>query len=239
MKIAVILPTYNEKDNLEKLIPEIFAVFSENKIGGQVIVVDDSSIDGTAECVIDFQKKFPIALIKREKKLGLGSAYIAGFKKAMELGAELIFEMDADLSHSPHELPKFMEKISEGYDVVVGSRTVSGGKIIGWGITRKIISRAGNFVGKYIAGVYVSDLTSGYRVYKTEVLEKVDLDKVESSGYGFQLEMLARARYDVLRIGTVPITFTERSSGKSKLSKKDLITFFIIALKIRLNLLRK
>lgn len=239
MKIAVILPTYNEKDNIAHLIPEIFAVFTEEGIDGQIIVVDDSSPDGTSEFVEDLQNRFPIILMKRKSKLGLGSAYVMGFKKALENNTDVIFEMDADLSHSPSEIPEFLEKINAGCDVVVGSRTVPGGKISGWGMTRKLVSWTGNFIGKYLAGVYVSDLTSGYRTYKKEVLEKINLDKVESSGYGFQLEMLARARDENFKIGIVPITFANRSSGSSKLSKKDLITFFIIALKIRFNFLKK
>jgi len=246
MRIVIVLPTYNERENIKVLIPEIFKIFKENKIDGKVIVVDDSSPDGTSNVVEKLKEKnkekFIINLIKRDKKLGLGSAYIYAFRYILNNPNDIpdvIFEMDADLSHSPDEIPKFLEKFSEGYDVVIGSRRIKGGKIIGWNKTRKFISLVGNFIGKYLAGIYVSDLTSGYRAYKREVLEKISLKNVESDGYAFQLEMLARAKNKGFKIGTVPITFYDRISGKSKLSRKDLINFLLIAFKIRFNLLKK
>lgn len=238
MKTVVVLPTYNERENIQKLIPRIFNVFRDNGVEGNLIVVDDNSPDGTFEVVDELGKEYPITLIERESKLGIGSAYIAGFKKALEDEADLIFEMDADLSHDPNYIPEFIEKIGEGFEVVVGSRRIKGGKVVGWNWYRKMISWGGNIIGKYIAGVNVDDLTSGYRVYTREVLDRIYLDKVESDGYGFQLEMLARSAYEGFNIGVIPIVFNDRHSGTSKLSRIEVINFFIMALKIRIGLLR-
>lgn len=238
MKTTIVLPTYNERENIKQLIPKIFKIFKENKIQGKLIVVDDNSPDGTSEIVNDLKKRYPLTLIQRERKLGIGSAYITGFRKALEDETDLIFEMDADLSHDPIYIPRFIQKINQGFDVVIGSRRIKGGEVVGWNWYRKSISWGGNFSGRYIAGVAVDDLTSGYRVYKREVLTKIDLDKVESNGYGFQLEMLARSLKKGFKVDTIPIVFSDRYSGKSKLSRKDVINFFIIALKIRMGLVR-
>lgn len=237
-KVTIVLPTYNERENIKKLIPEIFQVFQENKIPGEVMIVDDSSPDGTSQVVEKLAKNYPVNLIQREKKLGIGSAYVLGFKKALQNKADVIFEMDADLSHSPKYIPKFIDKLEEGYEVVIGSRKIKGGGVIGWSPYRKLISTGGNFIGKYIAGIEISDLTSGFRAYKSKVLREISLEKVESNGYAFQLEMLARALKKGSKIGVIPIIFHDRYKGKSKLSRKDMIDFLGIALKIRLGQLR-
>ncbi len=162
---------------------------------------------------------------------------MAGFKEALASNTDLIFEMDADFSHDPVDIPKFVEKIKEGYDVVIGSRLAYGGIVIGWGLWRKLVSFGGNFIGKHIAGVHVSDLTSGYRVYKASVLKSINLDEIKSKGYDFQLEILWRVIKRNSKIEVVPIVFRERQRGKSKLSKIDIINFFVTAIKIRLNLI--
>lgn len=237
MKLTIVIPTYNEKSNIVLLIPKIFRVFQQNKLKGNVIVVDDNSPDGTAEEVKKLSKRYKIFLIKRERKLGLGSAYIEGFKKALELNSDLIFEMDADISHDPLYIPQFVQKIKQGFDVVIGSRLEKGGKVIGWSWTRKLISKTGNVIGKYIANVNVKDLTSGYRVYRKEVLEEIDLSEVKSQSYDFQLEMLARASKKGFKIGSIPIVFRDRKFGKSKLNKIDMVNFLITAFKIRFGLI--
>lgn len=237
MKVSIIIPTYNERENVKELIPNIFDVFKKSNIDGSVIVVDDSSPDGTAEQVKELQKSYPIKLIQREKKMGLGSAYIAGFKEALEQRVDLIFEMDADLSHDPDDIPKFIGKIDNGFDVVIGSRLVDGGGVTGWNWWRKAISFGGNTVGKHIAGIGVSDLTSGYRVYRSRVLESIELSKVNSKSYDFQLEMLARAKRKDFKVDTVPIMFRDRTKGKSKLSKFDMAKFLLTAIKIRLGII--
>jgi len=237
MKVTTVIPTYNERKNIRKLIPQIFDVFNAQRIRGEIIVVDDGSPDGTAMEIKRMQKKYPIVLIERDKKTSLGSAYLAGFKRALDDGADLILGMDADLSHDPTQIPEFIEKIKEGHDVVIGSRLMDGGEIVGWGPWRRMVSFGGNLVGRYVAGVYVSDLTSGYRAYKADVLKNVDLDKIASRGYDFQLEMLWRSVDGGYRVATIPIVFEDRKIGKSKLSKMDILRFFLTAMKIRLNLI--
>jgi dolichol-phosphate mannosyltransferase len=237
MKVSVVVPTYNEKENVGVLIPRVFEVFKASKINGSVIVVDDNSPDGTAAEVRRLMKKYPISLIERDRKMGLGSAYIAGFKRALEQKADMVFEMDADLSHDPSAMPAFIAKANSGFDVVVGSRLVAGGRVVGWGMHRKAVSFFGNSIGRLIAGIGVSDLTSGYRVYKKDVLKGIELDKVESKSYDFQLEMLARSAKNDFKVGTVPIVFHDRIRGESKLSKFDMMKFLLTAIKIRLGLL--
>lgn len=236
MKVSVVVPTYNERENIGVLIPRIFDAFKSSKIKGSVIVVDDNSPDGTAAEVRRLMKKYPISLIERDSKMGLGSAYITGFKRALEQKADMVFEMDADLSHDPSAIPAFLEKAASGFDVVVGSRLVDGGRVVGWGFHRKAVSFFGNGIGRFIAGIGVSDLTSGYRVYKKDVLKGIELDNVKSKSYDFQLEMLARSAKGGFNVGTVPIVFHDRVKGKSKLSKFDMMKFLLTAIKIRLGL---
>jgi len=220
------------------LIPRIFQIFKENTIDGNVIVVDDNSPDGTAEVIKKLQEKYPIILIERPRKMGIGSSYISGFKKALENGSDIIFEMDSDLSHDPKNIPNFIKKINDGFEVVIGSRRTKGGKIIGWKWYRKLISFGGNFIGKHIVGINcVDDLTSGYRAYKKEILKRIDFKNIESSGYAFQLEMLVKSIRIGSKIDVIPIIFHDRYIGKSKLSRKDIINFFFIALKLRIGLI--
>lgn len=237
MKTIIVIPTYNERENVKILIPKISDVFKKNNIDGKIIVVDDNSPDGTAGVIKEFQNKYPVALIERPEKMGLGSAYVCGFRMGLDENTDMIFEMDGDMSHDPEHIPEFIDKINQGFDVVVGSRLVKGGKLIGWNWRRKLISWGGNFLGRRIAGIDVSDLTSGYRVYRAEVIKSIELDKVKSKGYDFQLEMLARVIRKGYRVGVIPIVFHGRSEGKSKLSKTDKINFFLTALKIRLGLI--
>ena len=237
-KVAIVIPTYNEKDNIVNLIKKTNDACKNCNFGYKIIVVDDDSPDGTADVVKDLKTNFKISLIKRSKKLGLGSAYVVGFKKALENNADLIFGMDADLSHNPEYIPKFIEKINEGYDAVIGSRYVKGGGIVGWNFTRRFISWNGNLIGKYIAGINFPDLTSGYRVYTKEVLRSIDLDDIKSSSYDFQLEMLAKAINKGFKVGTIPIIFYDRKYGKSKLTKLDQLKFLITAVKIRFRSLQ-
>jgi len=232
-KIRVILPTYNEKENLKLLIPELFNIFRENNLDADVLIVDDNSPDGTADFVETISKTYPIKLIKRECKMGLGSAYILGFKESIKDGVNIVFEMDADLSHKPEYVIHFIEKINQGFDMVIGERE----KIVGWSIYRKMISRTGNLIGRYLAGIKISDLTTGYRAYRKDVLKNIDLDKIESNGYAFQLETLYRGIAGGFKVGSIPIIFYDRQNGKSKLSKWDMLEFLILAIKIRLGLM--
>lgn len=237
MKVSIVLPTYNEKDNIKAIIPKIFEVFEKNKIEGNVIVVDDNSPDGTAEEVKKLQKNYSIDLIEREKKMGIGSAYVTGFRKAIKNKSDVVFEMDADYSHNPDHIPDFIEGMNK-FDLIIGSRRIEGGKVIGWNWYRKAVSSGGNWIGRWISGIDVSDLTSGFRAYKKNVIESIDIDKIQSSGYAFQLEILARCLKKGFKVGATPIVFVDRRAGKSKLSKKELINFFLTATKIRLGMIK-
>ncbi len=236
MEAGIVIPTYNERENIQELIPEIFKVARRNRLDIRVLVVDDSSPDGTYEVVKNLGKKFNVTLLKRKKKMGIGSAYVAGFRFFLKKKTDLVFEMDADLSHDPRYLPMFFNKIKGGYDLVIGSRYVRGGKILGWGMTRKAVSSGGNFVGRIIAGLGVKDITAGYRCYRRNVLEKINLNKVKSTGYSFQLEMVHLVKMGGFSIAEIPITFHNREVGKSKLSKSDILNFLMLAIKIRFGL---
>src|SRR3989338_2344768 len=188
-KIYIVIPTYNEKNNIQNLIPLIFQLGYENL---HVLVVDDNSPDGTGEYVEILKKTYPkLEVLHREKKAGLGTAYCDGFSKALSQGADVIFEMDADFSHNPQYIPKFLNMIS-AYDLVLGSRYIPGGKTENWNLTRKFISRFGNMYARIILGVPFHDLTGGFKCYRRTVLESIDLKHVSSVGYNFQIETTYR-----------------------------------------------
>jgi len=232
MRVSIVIPTYNERENVKELLPRIFRILEENKISGNVVVVDDNSPDGTAGAVEGMKKEFPPILIRRSGKQGIGSAYLAGFREALDKAAEVIMEMDADLSHKPEEIPKFIKAI-ENYDLVLGSRYIKGGKIENWNLVRRIISKGGNLIARILLDLTINDITTGYRAYRRKVLEKINLDKVQSDGYGFQAEMLFRAKEKGFRIGEIAITFREREHGRSKLSKMEIIKFLFLCINLR------
>ncbi len=226
MEVSIVIPTYNEKENVRKLIPGIFKVFEENGINGKLIVVDDNSPDGTALEVENLKEKYSIILIKREKKLGIGSAYIKGFKKAMDLDSDVIFEMDADFSHDPRYIPRFIEALEDS-EMVLGSRYIEGGKIENWSLWRKIISKGANILARILLGLEVNDITAGYRAYRKGVLRGICLDKIRSNGYEFQAEILYRVKEKGFEIKEIPIVFVDRRTGRSKLSKIEIINFLL------------
>lgn len=228
-KTAVIIPTYNERENIAELIRRIF---EQNIPNLKIIFVDDGSPDGTAETIAGYQAKYQIGLIKRPGKLGLGSAYIAGFKQALADGAELIMEMDADLSHAPEDLPRFIAAAEAGADLIIGSRKIPGGKIIGWNFRRHLMSNGAMFTARLLLGLKTKDVTSGFRCFKRGVLEKINLDAIKSNGYAFQEEMLYRTEKLGFKVEEIPVTFTDRTKGKSKLSAKDILEFFKVMLKL-------
>ena len=227
-KITIIIPTYNEKENISKIVPDIFEVFKRNKIDGNVIVVDDGSPDGTGDVVKDLMKKYNLDIIERKCKSGLGSAYIAGFKKALKESSDIIFEMDADYSHNPKYIPDFVNKINEGYDLVIGSRYIKGGAVKNWGPKRIMVSKGGNFVARTLSGLRTNDVTAGYRAYRKEIFKRLDLDRIRSSGYDFQIEMVFRTSRKGFKVTEIPITFVDRHVGSSKLARKDIIKFFML-----------
>ncbi|EKE06476.1 MAG: hypothetical protein ACD_18C00347G0001, partial [uncultured bacterium] len=198
----------------------------------EILVVDDNSPDGTAQVVKNLQSKYPLHILERASKLGLGSAYIAGFKKALELQADRIFEMDADFSHDPDDLPAILES-AKNYDLVIGSRKIAGGKIIGWGFTRKFMSNGAMWLSRILLGLKAKDVTAGFRCFNSQVLKTLNLDEIKSNGYAFQEELLYKTQKAGFTITEIPVTFIDRREGKSKLSKKDIIEFFLIILKLR------
>ncbi len=214
-KGIVVIPTYNEAENVVLLIPQIHEVVPELDI----LVVDDNSPDGTGKIVAEMAQKDPrIKLLERQEKQGLGRAYVAGFKKCLEEGYDLIFQMDCDFSHQPKYLTEMLAAIKDA-DVVIGSRWVPGGTTQDWPMSRIILSKGGNFYARTILGISVSDLTGGFKVWRRQVLEAVDLDKVGASGYAFQMEMNYRSAKQGFVIKEIPITFPDRTRGESKLGQ--------------------
>ncbi len=211
----LVLPTYNEADNLELLLA---AAISHLPAGARVLVVDDGSPDGTGELADRLAAAEPaIEVLHRPRKEGLGPAYIAGFRHALAAGAGLVLEMDADFSHDPADLPRLLAASAEA-DLAIGSRYVPGGGIGDWGPLRRAVSRGGSVYARAVLGVGVRDLTGGFKCFRRELLEAIDLDAVDSKGYAFQVEMTYRAIRLGGRVVEVPITFHERQRGSSKMN---------------------
>jgi len=231
MKILIIIPTYNERDNIERLLN----ILLNHDARPNVLVIDDNSPDGTykiVEKMITEAYKERLFLIKRGAKLGLGSAYKLGFKYALENKYDVIFEMDADFSHSPEYISDFLEKI-KSCDCVVGSRYIPGGKIIGWNFLRYFISFGGNLLSRAILHSRIKDMTSGYRCYRRDVLEAIDFNSIISEGYFFQVEILYRIMLLGYTIEEIPIIFADREKGKSKMSGFIFLEALINLLKIK------
>jgi dolichol-phosphate mannosyltransferase len=232
MKCAVVIPTYNESDNIIILLKKILGLGIKNMF---VIVVDDNSPDGTAEVVRKFARKIgnKIILIKRAGKLGLGTAYVEGWKRAMAMGADVMFGMDGDLSHDPKDMFNMLEKLNE-YDVVVGSRHVKGGEIVGFAWDRLALTAAAQMLCKFVLGLPVADSTSAFRGYKKKAIVGIELEKIRSGGYSFLIEMLHRIHRKGLRITEVPITFGTRNAGVSKVSKGEIIKALRTVVRLKL-----
>lgn len=219
MKSLIIIPTYNEKENILPLMKAIF----EQDAGLEVLVVDDSSPDGTGAVVTEASKEDPrIHLLTREKKEGLGRAYIAGFQWGLNRGYDALVEMDADFSHRPVDLIKMLEKL-KSCDFVVGSRYVTGGSTVNWGLIRKMISRFGGIYARTILGFPLQDWTGGFNAWKNKTLLAIQLDQVKSNGYSFQIELKYRALKAKCQGAEVPIVFEDRRVGQSKMSFKIVI----------------
>lgn len=230
---VVVVPTYNEAENIGDLIPQILA---QPRL--RILVVDDGSPDSTGAIVGALAAADPrVGLLSRPGKQGLGTAYIAGFRRAVAEGAEYIFEMDADFSHDPRYLPQLLAAAEAGADLVIGSRYVPGGGTTDWGLVRRLISRGGNLYAGLILGLPVADATGGFRCYRRRVLETLDLDKVRSNGYAFQIEMAYRALRAGFRIAEVPIIFPDRRVGKSKMSRRIVAEALVNVWRLRLGLI--
>jgi dolichol-phosphate mannosyltransferase len=227
LKIAVVIPTYNEMENIVRLIPQILDVFREKAIDGEVIVVDDASPDGTGHEAAKLALTHDnVSVLNRSSKKGLGSAYKDGFKHALDSGCEGLIEMDADFSHDPLYLPNFISKLNEEYDLVIGSRYITGGDIVGWSFVRKIISTSANCITRLLLALAVKDATSGYRAYSSKGLQLIDYSTVKSDGYAFQVEMVMRCRKAGVKIGEIPLVFVNRKIGESKLNFMEMWRFF-------------
>ncbi len=229
----VCIPTYNEKDNIENLVKAIFGLNVERL---KVVIIDDNSPDGTGEIADKLAENYPVKVIHREGKLGLGSAYIAGFKYALRNGGKYIFEMDADFSHNPKDIPRLLKEAQNGYQVVIGSRKIDQGEIEDWSLWRHFASNGAMFFSRILLGLRTKDVTAGFRCYKKEVLDDLDLDSIKSNGYAFQEEMIYLCEKKRFKIKEIPITFVDRKLGESKLSHNEIIEFFIKMIKLRLKL---
>nr|MDO8109698.1 polyprenol monophosphomannose synthase [Candidatus Sigynarchaeota archaeon] len=233
-KIAIVLPTYNERKNLQLLIPGIEDIFDRYGINGHLIIVDDKSMDGTADIAIRFARAYRnITVIQRPGKLGLGSAYRFGFKQALKMGMDLIFEMDADLSHRPSYIPKFIACLKKyDADLVIGSRYCKRGSTENWPFLRKLISFGANFFTHIALGVsQTRDMTSGFRIYKAKTLQAIDYNALTTNGYAWQIETLYRTKLVRHKIREIPIIFHEREFGLSKLGRDDVKEFVFFLFK--------
>lgn len=214
----VVIPTYNEKENAEAIIRKVFSL----TVPFDVLIVDDNSPDGTAAIIKNLQQEYPerLFLEERQGKLGLGTAYIHGFKYALAKGYDYIFEMDADFSHNPEDLVRLYEACSvEGYDVAIGSRYIKGVNVVNWPMNRVLMSYFASFYVRMVTGMPIQDATAGFKCYTRKVLETIPLDKIKFIGYAFQIEMKFLAYKYGFKIKEVPIIFTDRTKGESKMSK--------------------
>ena len=232
-KGVVIIPTYNEIENIESIIKAVFSLATPF----HVLIVDDNSPDETAAKVLELQNDYPqqLHLEQREKKAGLGTAYVHGFKWALQRDFEYIFEMDADFSHNPADLEKLYQACSEGADMSIGSRYVTGVNVVNWPLSRVLLSYFASVYVNLITGMKIHDTTAGFVCYKRNVLETINLDRIKFIGYAFQIEMKYRTFLKQFKIVEVPIIFTDRTKGQSKMSNaiiKEAI-FGVISLRIR------
>lgn len=236
MKALVIVPTFNEADNVGELIPRIL----EQDPGIETLVVDDNSRDGTGKIVDEMIKNEPrLHVLHRPRKMGLGSAYVAGFRFALERDYDFIFEMDADFSHDPDSIPAFLEAIQEA-DLVVGSRYLNGVTVVNWPLSRLILSYCANLYTRLITWMPLKDATGGFKCFRRTTLEQIDLAKVTSDGYGFQIEMNFKTWTKGLRLREIPILFVDRRVGISKMNRKIVWEAMWLVWKLRLmGLLRR
>ncbi|MEO0020163.1 MAG: polyprenol monophosphomannose synthase [candidate division WOR-3 bacterium] len=227
----VIMPTYNEAGNIERIIPIVLAQSPELDI----LVIDDNSPDGTADIVKRIVEENPrVKLIRRERKLGLGTAYVLGFRYALDNGYDYCFEMDSDFSHPPEKIPEMIAALNE-YDLVIGSRYSDGISIVNWPMKRLLLSYFACLYARKVTGCPIRDLTAGFKAYRCDMLKKLDLNALKEDGYGFQIEIDFLIWRKGGRIKEIPIVFTERRTGVSKMSKRIIWQAFILVLRLRLQ----
>ncbi len=230
-RTLIVLPTYNERENLPTIVPKILA----QDPGIEVLVVDDNSPDGTGKLADEMAKADKrVRVIHRPGKQGLGTAYIAGFKWALQRGYEFVFEMDADFSHNPDHIPEFLKAANE-YDLVLGSRYLYGVTVVNWPMSRLLLSYYANKYARFATGMPFSDTTGGFKCYRRKVLESIDLDAIRSEGYSFQIETTFRAWRKGFKIGEITIVFTDRLEGTSKMSGRIIREAVWVVWKLRLQ----
>ena len=230
MKALVVIPTYNERDNLAEIVPRVLAVDP----CFEVLVVDDNSPDGTGEVADELVRRIPrVHVIHRSGKLGLGSAYRAGFRFVLERDYDLVFEMDSDFSHDPASLPEFLKAIEDA-DLVIGSRYLRGVTVVNWPMGRLLLSYTANRYTRIVTGLPLCDSTTGFKCFRREVLAAIDLDRVRSEGYSFQIEMNFKAWKKGFRIKEIPIVFSDRRVGHSKMSKRIVREAMAMVWRLRL-----
>ena len=229
-KTLIVVPTYNEKDNLPSLLEALTSFPPEIHI----LVVDDGSPDGTGEIAERWSSENPrVHVIRRAGKMGLGSAYVAGFRWALERDYERIFEMDADFSHDPKYVPEMLAA-SETADLVIGSRYLTGVNVVNWPMSRLLLSWCANKYAKFVSGLPIHDCTAGFKCFRREVLEKIDLDRIAASGYGFQIELHYKAWKKGFKLAEVPIVFVDRRAGTSKMSGRIIREALLLVLRLRM-----
>jgi dolichol-phosphate mannosyltransferase len=232
LRTLIILPTYNEIENLQALVEEILA-----RGPYHILIVDDNSPDGTGHLADRLVKQHPdrVHVMHREAKEGLGRAYTAGFKWGLACGYDVLFEMDADFSHDPSHLSQFMREIGKGADLVLGSRNIRGGGTRNWSLLRQFISKGGSQYARLILFSPYHDLTSGFKAFRRQVLESLDIDRIESNGYSFQIEVTQRAHQMGFKIVETPIIFVDRKVGTSKMSSRIVLEAMAVVWKIRFS----
>ncbi len=241
MKLFVCIPTYNEAENIIKVFEEVkkvaYEIQQEHELN--LVIIDDNSPDGTAKIVADYfenHKDFAIHIVSNPQKVGLGRAYIKGFKFALDNGADAIFEMDADLSHDPKVLPQMIKKLEEA-DFVIGSRYIKGGGTVNWDAKRRFISRGGNLYSQFIFMTGIRDLTGGFNGFKRQVLEKVGMDNIKSNGFAFQLEIKYKSLKSGFKFAEIPIIFKEREFGQSKFNGGIFKEAFLTPWRLRFGMI--
>jgi dolichol-phosphate mannosyltransferase len=237
MRAMICLPTYNERDNLEPMVRALGGQLDTDR--DRMLVIDDNSPDGTGALADELADELPwVEVLHRPRKEGLGPAYLAGFRHAIAAGAELVVEIDCDFSHDPADVPRLIASCEAGTDVALGSRWVHGGGTVNWGSGRKLISRGGSLYARTILGVDIRDLTGGFKCFRREVLEAIELEAIAAKGYGFQIETTYRVLRKGFSVAEIPITFVDRRVGESKMGGSIVVEAMLQVPVLRYRALR-